>query len=217
MTKGLFLDFDGTLCDSLSAMRAAYTAFLEAAGATQTLLDFDEINGPPLRQVVTNLKNRHGLPQSIDTLITIYSELVCVAYVSARPADGASELLTVARNERWQTFVVTSAPGDQVRHWLDLHNFTAAVDGVVGSGDVVRGKPDPEPYRTALALSSSDAANCIAVEDSQQGARSALSAGIPTWLLASRAPRALIGEPGFLGALPNLSTLADRLAEGNVS
>ena len=58
MTKGLFLDFDGTLCDSLSAMRAAYTAFLEAAGATQTLLDFDEINGPPLRQVVTNLKNR---------------------------------------------------------------------------------------------------------------------------------------------------------------
>jgi beta-phosphoglucomutase-like phosphatase (HAD superfamily) len=49
---------------------------------------------------------------------------------------------------------------------------------VVGGDNVVLGKPEPEPYRIALARSGCARELSIAVEDSPVGAKSALAAGI---------------------------------------
>ena len=54
----------------------------------------------------------------------------------------------------------------------DVH-FSALVTGE----RVTRGKPDPEPYRTAAELLGVDPADCVAIEDSWPGAESASSAG----------------------------------------
>jgi HAD superfamily hydrolase (TIGR01509 family) len=54
----------------------------------------------------------------------------------------------------------------------DVH-FSAVVTGE----RVTRGKPDPEPYRTAAELLGVDPADCVAIEDSVPGAESASAAG----------------------------------------
>ena len=72
-------------------------------------------------------------------------------------------------------------------------------DGVFASvvtGDRVEfGKPHPEPYLTAAAELGLAPAECVAIEDSDTGARSAVAAGCTTALRA--APRA---DPGGRGA-----------------
>ena len=48
------------------------------------------------------------------------------------------------------------------------------------TGDAVeRGKPYPDPYLKAARLLGVDPADCLAIEDSNTGARSAESAGCP--------------------------------------
>ena len=50
----------------------------------------------------------------------------------------------------------------------------------VSINDVVRGKPDPEPYERAATLLGLKPQQCIAIEDSPTGAQAALAAGTHT-------------------------------------
>ena len=54
--------------------------------------------------------------------------------------------------------------------------FTALVTG----DEVGHGKPHPEPYLAAVRLIGAEPADCVALEDSPAGVRSATAAGVPT-------------------------------------
>ena len=64
----------------------------------------------------------------------------------------------------------------------------------VSINDVVRGKPDPEPYERAATLMGLQPQQCIAIEDSPIGAQAALAAG--THLIAWPEDRMLEFPPG---------------------
>jgi beta-phosphoglucomutase-like phosphatase (HAD superfamily) len=80
--------------------------------------------------------------------------------------------------------VVTAVTGARSHAWLARTRLAAFVDIVVGGDQVVLGKPEPEPYRIALARSGCVRELSIAVEDSPVGARSALAAGIRCYAVA---------------------------------
>ncbi|MBO1907948.1 HAD family phosphatase [Microvirga sp. 3-52] len=63
----------------------------------------------------------------------------------------------------------------------------------VSINDVVRGKPDPEPYERAATLLGLKPQQCIAIEDSPTGAQAALEAG--THLIAWPEDRTLEFPP----------------------
>jgi len=50
----------------------------------------------------------------------------------------------------------------------------------VTGDEVAHGKPHPEPYRAAARLLGVAPENCVAIEDSPTGVRSAVAAGVPT-------------------------------------
>ena len=64
------------------------------------------------------------------------------------------------------------------------------VDLMVCGEDVTNGKPDPEAYLVALERAGCEAQEALAIEDSPQGAKSALAAGIVTIGLAGLADQA---------------------------
>jgi beta-phosphoglucomutase-like phosphatase (HAD superfamily) len=55
-----------------------------------------------------------------------------------------------------------------------------AFDAVVTGDEVAHGKPHPEPYRAAARLLGVEPSDCVAIEDSPTGVRSAVAAGVPT-------------------------------------
>ena len=83
----------------------------------------------------------------------------------------------------------------------------------VTGDDVVRTKPDPEPYLLAAKLLDADPERCVALEDSPNGVASATSAGclvvaVPTLLAIPPAPRRLV-VPSLSGiTLATLRALA---------
>ncbi|PKK85281.1 MAG: HAD family hydrolase [Thermoplasmata archaeon HGW-Thermoplasmata-1] len=66
-------------------------------------------------------------------------------------------------------------------HFDAIHKktgFMGYFDFSVVREDCVESKPSPEPYLKGVALSGFSASECLAVEDSERGLRSAVSAGI---------------------------------------
>ena len=64
------------------------------------------------------------------------------------------------------------------------HFFAAKVTG----DQVSKGKPDPEPYRTATGLLGVDPTRAWALEDSAHGVRSALGAGLRVFQIPDLVP-----------------------------
>ena len=97
-----------------------------------------------------------------------------------------------------------------------------AFDLIVSGEDVTHGKPHPEPYLRGAAGLGLAPEECIAIEDSEPGARSAAAAGAQTIVVPSVkpvprmpgvvqiptlvgvSPTDLVGLPGF-AALPTRS------------
>lgn len=183
-TRALLLDFDGTLADSMGVARRVYDDFLLAHRRAPTDVEFEDLNGPPLTEVIRRLKMTHQIPNDEHFLLAHYEALLDEAYLTVQPNGGASELLERARRQGYRTGIVTSNSARRVRKWLENRELADQIDLVIASEDVQNGKPHPEPYLLALHRSGTAASDSVAVEDSMYGAQAALSAGLRTFLLS---------------------------------
>ncbi|MEQ8196092.1 MAG: HAD family phosphatase [Rhodospirillales bacterium] len=178
--RALFLDFDGTLADSVPLMRAAYRRFLKQYGHEGSDDEFTSLMGPPLPEIADILKRKYALGPSVADLVRSYHVLIRDFYTRAEPMPGVRDLLERVHRAGWIVGVVTSGDEADVGRWLDHWRLNAYVTFVVGADSVRRGKPDPEPYEVAIRKSGCRVADIIAIEDAPKGAASAVAAGLHT-------------------------------------
>jgi HAD superfamily hydrolase (TIGR01509 family) len=185
LPKLILCDLDGTLVDSLGYLYTIYRIFLRKYGQEGSPEEFQELNGPPIREVVALLQQRYSLSDTYEELYRVYSDLIRHEYAVLAPlASGALSFLHRAREHGVRLMVVTSASRNITTRFLSCHQLTELFEGLVTGEDVFFGKPDPEPYLLALQQSGVPAAAAIAIEDSPSGVASASSAGLVTyWLI----------------------------------
>jgi beta-phosphoglucomutase len=94
------------------------------------------------------------------------------------PLGGLLDLLDWADERRLGLAVVTNAPRANLDHTLQVLKIASRFQVLVSSEDVVRGKPDPLPYLTALERLGVTASEAVAFEDSVAGLRAAKAAGL---------------------------------------
>jgi HAD superfamily hydrolase (TIGR01509 family) len=212
--RGLFLDLDGTLADSLSVMQAVFVAFHARYGLTCTDADFELANGPPLSEIVGGLRSRHGLPGTRDELLAEYWRLIDAEFAGVAAVEGAEELLRVASERGWISAVVTSSSERLAREWLRHRALDGYVSDVIGAESVHEGKPSPVPYRLALDRTGAEVGASLAVEDSRSGVTSARGAGLFTFFLDRRGEGARPDDaapPGARGGLETIRSLREVL------
>lgn len=177
-------DMDGTIIDTEPYWMAEETALVEEAGGTWSHEQGLALVGSDLNrsaQVLLETTPLTGSPQAIvDTLQTRV-----IARVQARMPwrPGARELITELRSAGVPLALVTMS-------WQPLATVlvealpAGTFDAVVTGDQVAEGKPHPAPYLLAAQRLGLDPRDCIAIEDSPTGARSAIAAGTAT-LVAS--------------------------------
>jgi HAD superfamily hydrolase (TIGR01509 family) len=146
--------------------------------------------------------------------------------VSWRP--GAQELLTEVRRAGLATALVTTTPRRLaalvLRHIGHLDDGAPAFDVTVCGDEVPATKPDPAPYRQAMAALAVEPGECVVVEDSATGVTAGLAAGVAVLGVPSVQP--LQPAPGLtvrdtltgLGVLDLADVLAARsLAEASAA
>jgi len=208
--RAILLDLDGTLADSLPVLRLAYRDFLRQFQLSPTDAEFDSINGPPLAEVVRRLKAAHGLPGGEEELLAGYRSAIDRVYACVAPRFGARELLQKARVNKCSIGIVTSNSAERARAWVEEVTLANLIDFIVSADDVRYGKPNPEPYMLAARRASCALSTIVAVEDSPLGARSAVAAGLKTYVLTGE-PNETNRWPRDVQRIETLRVLSEQL------
>lgn len=172
-------DMDGTLIDTEPYWISAEHALVEEFGGTWSDDFAEHLVGNALEHSAQFI--RANSPVTLNDLDLIEDLLARVIvqireHVPWRP--GALELLGALKDAGVPNALVTMSWRSLVDEVL-IH-LPTGFDAVVTGDEVEHGKPHPEPYATAARLLGVDVADCIAIEDSPTGVRSALAAGVPT-------------------------------------
>lgn len=176
--KGLLLDFDGTVADSLVALKAVYAAVVEMLGERgRSAPRFEEFNGVPLAEIAARLTAGTGNAADFHHL---HREKARAVYDTVAPNPGVHATLQHAVQRGWLPVIVTSNERSVVARWLERTGLSDFVVDIVAVEDVTHGKPDPEPYRLALSRIARSPDQALAVEDGAIGAQSAYRAGVAT-------------------------------------
>lgn len=119
---------------------------------------------------------------------------------------GVAELIAAARRAGIRLAIATTTSPENVTALLRASLAPDSADWfeVIGAGDVVPAKkPAPDIYHWVLARLDLPASACLAIEDSANGLRAALGAGIPTVVTVSE----YTAGQDFRGALQVLAGL----------
>ncbi len=99
--------------------------------------------------------------------------------------EGAPELLASLPPERWA--IVTSATRPLAEARLRVAGLLVP-GNMITAEEVMKGKPDPEPYRKGAALLRTPAQDCVVIEDVPAGIAAAKSAGMRVIALTTTVP-----------------------------
>jgi HAD superfamily hydrolase (TIGR01509 family) len=185
---------DGTLVDTEPYWIATEFAMAEKYDATWTRADAMELVGSDLVDSGRYIQRVMGLDLSPEAIVEELLDGVVAKVEQQVPwRPGAVELLDSLRASGVRCGLVTMSYQRFVAPILaQLPPETFAV--VVTGDQVEQGKPHPEPYLTAAAALGAPPEECLAIEDSNTGAKSAEAAGC-TVLVVENHVRVLDG-PG---------------------
>jgi HAD superfamily hydrolase (TIGR01509 family) len=106
----------------------------------------------------------------------LYHQRVSTQAVGVK--DGALALLELVRGRRLPVALATSTHTTLATTKLRLAGLDGYFSAIIGGDVVARGKPDPEPYLAATRALGHAPGTCWAIEDSDNGVRSAHAAGL---------------------------------------
>lgn len=182
--KAILYDHDGTLVDSETVHFGIWQSVLDNLTQGQAVLDIDvyrtSLAGIPTPSNAEFLKALFGLEISAAEL-TGLKEQATQTYLASNCfplMPGVIESMEHFAAQGLTLAVVTGAGREAVTRSLEGHNLHSKFAHVISANDVARSKPAPDCYLLAMEKLGLSAAQCIAIEDTEHGARSARDANI---------------------------------------
>jgi len=217
--QGLIFDLDGTLAETEEAHlrafnqafalfglgwtwdRALYKDLVRVTGGKERLLHY-LANWHP--QDLAMLQQK--IPAIHELKTKLYFPMVMAGAVELKP--GVARLIAEGKAAGARLAIATTTDPDNVGVLLRQAfpgDGESMFDAIVTGDDISAKKPDPEAFETALRRLGLPAANCVAFEDSANGAVSARGAGLRVVVT----PSIYTGDDDFSGASSVVSDLGE--------
>ena len=185
--QAIIFDMDGLLVDSETVWEAAEIELIESRGRKFDKAVREQFMGMRMDEFFGRLREAFQLEDSVESL---YAELIGnmlnLIPTRAMPMPGAAELLEYVVEKRIPCAIASGSPREIIecvvssRGWIDVFPMRISADLVA------RGKPAPDvDLETARQLGVSPQA-CLALEDSPNGARAAVAAGMVCYAVADK-------------------------------
>jgi beta-phosphoglucomutase len=210
--RAVFFDFDGVIVDSEPLH---YGALRDALAAEGIGIDEEEYKACYLayddRGAIRLALERHGIPWDAARLETI-AERKAAHFERLLPSvpffPGSRELVRALAAEL-PVGIASGALRAEIEAVLEAGGVLSAFSAIVGADDVSHGKPDPEPYLTAmgrLTVPGLRPDDCLVFEDSVPGILAARAAGMTVVAVTNTYPAArLSAAQRVVGSLHGLT------------
>jgi HAD superfamily hydrolase (TIGR01509 family) len=200
----VLFDMDGTLVQTEEFWGEAMFALAARLGGRMSTAARERTVGTSLRTSMTILYEDLGVSRSERELRTdarwVEDETGRLLADGVAWLPGARELVAEVRAAGLRSALVTTTPrrlADLVLRSIgEITPGVPAFDVTVCGDEVPARKPDPAPYRQAMAALDVRPESCVVVEDSQSGIASGLAAGAA--VLGVPAVQAVAPAPGLV-------------------
>ena len=203
--EALIFDFDGTMLDTETPEFQSWQQIYSDHGATLEIADWGRGIGTwGAFDPWVDLESKIGRTLNKEPIAVAHHARVKAAIQASTLLPGVLELLQSARDARVKLAIASSSNREWVEGWalrlgvLDFFAATATQD------DVQRVKPDPALYKLACEKLGVQPQAALALEDSANGATSALAAGLRCAVIPNPVTRTL----EFPSGVVRLETLA---------
>lgn len=207
--QAVIFDLDGLMIDSEPLSKVAWKLLL--AEYDQELSDEEFRSTIGLDSLATSslLKGLKGLDEDVERLDEEIERIrLEIIQTEAEAVDGLEELIRILVERGLKIGVASNSPIDYVEAALKAINLRNHFPCVMGVDQVVEGKPEPDLYLGVAKCLSVDPVDCLAIEDSPSGMRSALAAGMRCVVVPNHDLRAA----DFAGAYACFESLLDLTA-----
>ena len=178
--KAAIFDMDGLLIDSERAISKAWIEGAKALGFPLEMADFMSVIGRAAQQSEAILTDLLGSEQAMRA--TAARAHALLPHAGGAPVfplkTGALPLLEALHAAGIPCAVASSSNIEEIRHRLGHVDVLKYFKVITGGNEVTHGKPDPALYLLAAARLGVPPEDCIAFEDSENGARAAQAAGV---------------------------------------
>lgn len=180
MTKTFIFDMDGTIVNNISFHQQAWLKFLKNNSIDLNPDEFHAVNKGTAEQMIVHFFGQGLSPEKVKSLGREKEALYRELYQDAvQELSGFTRLLEIAKSKNIKIGLATNSNIENLNFIIDSLEVRPYFDMMVCGDEVAEGKPHPEIYQRILSALKTDAAHCIAFEDSHGGVISAQKAGIP--------------------------------------
>lgn len=182
MIKAVIFDFDGTIIDTETAWYNVFRDAYKEHGVDLTLEKYSQCLGTSLHSFnpYTHLSTHHNIPIDLDEFRTKIQKAHTEMMEKESIRPGILNYLEAAKEAGLKIGLATSSEKAWIDKFLDLLGIRDYFACFCTADTVKNVKPDPELYNQALECLGVEASEAIAIEDSPNGARAAVAAGIHT-------------------------------------
>ena len=181
--KAVLFDMDGVLYNSMPYHASSWAKVMQMSGLNMTEQEAYLHEGRKGDDTINIISSREGKVISAEERKKIYKEKIRIfsSHPPVLPMDGSKELLHKVIEKGLFAMLVTGSGQPSL-----LDNLNNSFPGIfvrermVTSFDVKNGKPNPEPYLTALEKGALMPDEAIVIENAPLGVEAAHKAGLFT-------------------------------------
>ncbi|MDE7380600.1 MAG: HAD-IA family hydrolase [Muribaculaceae bacterium] len=217
-TKGALIDMDGVLYDSMKYHTLAWHKMMTELGLPVTRDEFYLYEGMTGAATINLLFKRH-LNRECDCEEVKRLYAVKTRYFhelgQREPMPGADRMINALMSAGIPRVLVTGSGQASILDGLNTDYPGAFPDNLrVTAADVVKGKPDPEPYLKGLEKLQITPSEAIVIENAPLGVRAGKDAGIFTIAVTTGPiPRIEFEKEGADIIFPSMDDFADTLTK----
>lgn len=190
MLKGVLFDFDGVVVQSEKLHKRTFLELLKPYGVEISEERwYSEFAGTGSKHIFEVLTAEYGIKEDVDVLVVRrkknYEDAVRNGELKETP--GIEEFLRKLKQKKMKTAIVSGSHRSNVQAALDFFHLAKYFDLIVAGDELEKRKPDPEPYLYAARKLGLKPEECMVLEDSLAGAKSAMTAGMHLVMVTSPA------------------------------
>jgi HAD superfamily hydrolase (TIGR01509 family) len=177
--KALHFDMDGVIANTEPYHVAAEIATCKDFGFPVNQSDWLGFKGRTAADIFGHLIDKYGDPKvhkPQELIARKTDRFIELAERELKPIDGALDFIEWARNEYSKIALVTSSNRRIQQFIVNAFCIADCFDQITTGDDIIKGKPDPEPYERSLRCLQVEAEESLVIEDSASGIKSAQAA-----------------------------------------
>jgi HAD superfamily hydrolase (TIGR01509 family) len=174
----VIFDLDGVLLDSERAWESARRKLAVDSGGRWFDGAQDQMMGMSSPEWTRWMQDELGVPLAPDKIFDAVTKELSEAYRAKLPLLPGARQAVTRMAQYWPLAIASSSSRILIDLVLELAELDRFFKGSVSSEEVERGKPAPDVYLEAAAKLGIEPSECAAIEDSTNGIKAGVAAGM---------------------------------------